>query len=48
MVLDTLDALRRSGDIVQPLKSGALPRDRITDLATSVTELATNDLSIVN
>lgn len=39
VVVDTLDALHESGDIVQPLKSGALQRDRITDLATLVREV---------
>lgn len=39
VVLDTLDALHESGDIVQPLKSGALQRDRITDLAKLVREV---------
>jgi ornithine cyclodeaminase len=32
VVVDTLDALHESGDIVQPLQSGALRRDRIADL----------------
>lgn len=33
VVVDTMDALHESGDIVQPLNTGALSRDRITDLA---------------
>lgn len=40
VVVDTLDALHETGDIVQPLKSGTLTRDRVTDLATLVRNAA--------